>query len=1697
MSERAALAPREFALERSTLDCAVSVSALDGGAQASFPVQVTEGREGFHPTLAFAYAGSRANSPYGVGWSLSGAEAVTRDTSWRLPQYRDGEDRFHLAGSEIVPLIDGGARVTRAEGGFTVERWRARTERLFERIEKWTENATGRVHWRRFARDGTLSIYGLAADGSTRIADPADPSRVSEWLVERRHSPRGDVMAFRYKAEDTAGVDPAEPVERHRLDPAAQPMRYLKAIRYGATVPWDGFGPQPAGLDYLFEVILDYGEHGAAGGLPDPTEGVSWPVRPDAYSSYRRGFEVRTRRLCRRVLMVHRLAELPGPTVVSATELDHTDRPEGAVLTAARRIGYRPAAGGGVPVSRATPDVSFGYGEASLGGGFASAPQVAEGGLMGAIERRAHLFVDLKGEGLPGLLTRDRDAWLWRENLGGGRFAPARPLPSAPKVAALAMSVGDGDGDGRTSVDTVIGREAGGWRYDGGGPEPGWQPHRTLAAQARADTGTARVQFADLNGDGYPDLLIDRGESFDWFPAKGSDGFAPARSLPKPVDEFGAPVGTGSAATGHFWGDMTGDGLADLVRISAGRVEVWPNLGQGRFGRSFVMDDAPRLPDALPPGRLILADADLDGRADILIVGEGEITLWRNLSGNRFAPPEVLRGLPVIDTASQLQVLDLMGDGRPCLVWASQVPGRADAPLQYLPLTTAIRPGLLERVETGTGLTHRIDWGWSGEDYTSARAAGEPWATLLPRHRPIVRALRAEDAVTGATRATLYRFADGGFDHDERRFTGFGRCETLDQDTGIGGDPAAPPRLTRVWSHLGAAQPAALAGRWSGDPAASPPPWAAVEDEAALATRDYDEASRAVAGLLLRREVYGCAPDGTPDADPISVHVSGYRIAPLQPSLSTVTRAAFAPVQAETLTWLYEDSRDDPRVTHTVRLARSATGGEERVAEFSYARRPGPGRLPEQSVAHGSVRVRRQRGIDRDRAYQPDVLLETQRHHISGLGARHEPFTHAEADATVQAALAAPAPFGSAPPPGLHATLIAAQRMRYWTEARDGIAAEAALPDHPLLHSTRSAVMPTARFQAAFGTLGALPALLAETGLVDDAGMVWTPSAVSHYRDRADFNRLERTVTPDGAETRLAWRADGLAPLSITGEDGAISSGVLDPFTAEIARTTDPNGTIVETAYDPLGQPVRHTMRGQQRDAGGALHPVGGDPLPGGPDPDGGLDLTGALVDPEAALGTQSGAVFYDLSSRPVRRLDLTREEHADDGAGGRIANARVAVALTYIDGFGTTLQTRVRGGAGPAISRDGGGAILVTPEGTLLMADAPLRWLVSGFEHRSANGLPLELFEPFFSPVPDYEDDEALRRNGVSRRNTYDAMGRVLRVDHPDGSVERSEWYAWHQIDHDRNDAVTGTAYEATRSGLSPSHPERIALEQARRHAGTPTRTDIGSAGEIAIITETAEGGASRQTRTTLSVPEGRDVMTDPRGLSTVRQADMAGRAWRTQSPDAGAVLTLRRWDGSVSRSLDARGVLVLTRYDTLSRPIETEVIEGAAPARITERIAYGPADAATAERNLVGRVASIEDEAGLWTALRAAPSGDLLEETRRFRANHRAVVDLAAPPPLDPETHRTIRLFDALGRVTEFTAADGSVTRTTHGPFGEAERVGVTTADGVLSDREIASGFTHDARGRLVSGLIGGVVALARTYQRTTPRPETITAT
>jgi Salmonella virulence plasmid 65kDa B protein len=118
-------------------------------------------------------------------------------------------------------------------------------------------------------------------------------------------------------------VDTSLASEYDRAEASRSANRHLKRVKYANRASRLA-QPDLAEMEWLFELVMDYGDHEGESPSVDPT--TSWPVRPDPFSTYRAGFEVRTYRRCRRILMFHRFEELgPEPRLVRSLDLDYDD----------------------------------------------------------------------------------------------------------------------------------------------------------------------------------------------------------------------------------------------------------------------------------------------------------------------------------------------------------------------------------------------------------------------------------------------------------------------------------------------------------------------------------------------------------------------------------------------------------------------------------------------------------------------------------------------------------------------------------------------------------------------------------------------------------------------------------------------------------------------------------------------------------------------------------------------------------------------------------------------------------------------------------------------------------------------------------------------------------------------------------------------------------------------------------------------------------------------------------------------------------------------------------------------------------------------------------------------------------------------------------------------------------------------------
>ncbi len=1027
-----------------------SVNPATGTGSLSVPLPLSEGRNSFTPKLSLSYDSGSGNGPFGLGWSLS-LPSITRKTEKGLPLYRDGEesDVFILLGAEdLVPVLNpDGSRFEerrRVNGEeYLIHRYRPRTEGLFAHIERWTRLRDGDVHWRSISRDNVLTIYGR--DGNSRIADPADPRRIFRWLISESRDDRGNAILYLYRAEDSEGVGD-HLHERNRTPEGRSSNRYIKRILYCNRKPLlDEEGRRPHFVPeeeweragWIFEVVFDYdeghysefSEGGHTYAHASPTASKPWSVRPDPFSTYRAGFEIRTYRRCRRILIFHHIpGEYEG--LVRSLELDYRDMeyreelsPEEEILhqgstrlasflCGITQSGYVRRQNG--YLKRSLPPLEFEYSKPSgLGGEVRELPAESLENLPSGLDERLYRWVDLDGEGVSGVLIGGEGAWYYKPNLGGGEFGPLRRVLRKPSTGGGRFM--DLAGDGRLDFVRLEGQGAGFYERDDG---EGWESFRPFTSVPNVLWGDPNLRLVDLTGDGRADVLITEEEVFVWYPSLGEKGFGEGKRVLKALNEERGPRVIFSDGTQTiFLADMSGDGLPDIVRIRNREVCYWPNLGYGRFGAKVSMDNAPLFdtPDQFDPRRIRLADVDGSGTTDIIYLRGDGVFIYFNQSGNRLSAPYRLGDLPPVNDLSSVNVVDLLGTGTACLVWSSPLPSASGSPLRYVDLMGGRKPHLLVRIANNLGAETRLTYAPSTKFYLEDKRRGRVWITRLPFPVYVVERVETYDHVSRNRFVSRYAYHHGYFDGEEREFRGFGMVERWDTEeysalTEGGGLPRGdnweeyshvPPVYTKSWFHTGA-----YLGReriskgyeeeYYREPGLTPE---AVRElllpdtvlPGDLTPEEEREACRALRGRMLRQEVY--ALDGTDrEPHPYTVVEQNFTVRLIQ-RRGRNRHAVFFVHPRETLTYHYERSPEDPRIQHTLTLEVDDYGNVLKEVAIGYSRRETSSALMEleerdrrkQTTTLVTCTENTYTGaVNEETAYRTPLIAETRTYELTG-----------------------------------------------------------------------------------------------------------------------------------------------------------------------------------------------------------------------------------------------------------------------------------------------------------------------------------------------------------------------------------------------------------------------------------------------------------------------------------------------------------------------------------------------------------------------------------------------------------------------------------------------------------------------------------------------------------------------------------------
>lgn len=979
---------------------------VTGTAALTVPILTSPSRDGFGPSLSLSYDSGSGQGPFGFGWSM-GLDSVSRKTSKGLPKYRDDidSDVFLLSGShELVPVLlpDGSRHEDRdLAPGFIVHRYRPRIESLFRRIERWSSlSAVEEVHWRVYSADDVLNIYGRSQN--SRVYNPLAPEQTYSWLLSDTRDWKGNAMTLTYKSEDGVGADLTLQHQKRRgalNDARRRSNRYIKSVKYGNRKTFLDEGGQrrllPSqetldDLDYMFEVVFDYGEHNAF--APTPTEEVPWSHRSDAISRYTSGFEIRTARLCQRILMFHHFAneENVGMNcLVRSTDFFYQTAADGVntsiytFLAAVEQCGYRPdSREPSGYVKRTVPRLEFKYTEPAVDDTLRPVDPKALENVPDGLTSASTRWIDLYGEGVCGILTETDGAWYYKRNItpitdavqndgsliSHPMFEPLEEVFSLPSLAGKGkFKTMDLDGDGFLSIVNEDGF-AGCYQSD---DNEDWQTWTPFDLSFKARMNGDGMQLVDLTGDGHADaIFIDQAL---WYPSLGRGGFGAPEGFIIEPGELDSPALLFKHAPSNrvrfYFADLTGDGMQDVVLVGNGEVCFWPNLGYGVFGARTTMDNAPVFDDDdyFDPKRVIFADIDGSGTTDLVYLHRAGTRLYFNECGNSWSSHSQLASVKSLVAIQDTSPIDLHGNGTVCLVISDPLPARESA-MQYVDLMSGIKPHLLSQFENNLGSTTKIHYSTSTKSYLQEKMAGKPWISRLPYPVSVVDSTETYDHISRNVFTSSYAYHHGHFDGTEREFRGFGMVEQWDTEklspitfpdggSNLDTEMALPATHSKSWFHLGASLGSETFSRqYESEYYQHPALWLlpdTVLPGEIDALDDYD-AYRALKGSLLRQETY--MDDATAESTdeeieragvPVSISERNYSIIQLQPGTEH-SSAVFTTAPREIFTFQLERNAQDARISHQITLERNKYGQTMREVAIGYGRQSEDLTLPTQ-----------------------------------------------------------------------------------------------------------------------------------------------------------------------------------------------------------------------------------------------------------------------------------------------------------------------------------------------------------------------------------------------------------------------------------------------------------------------------------------------------------------------------------------------------------------------------------------------------------------------------------------------------------------------------------------------------------------------------------------------------------------------------
>ena len=1607
-----------------SIDEKFSVNPSNGTSSLGILLPFSKSRSEFIPSIGLNYNSGNGNGVFGLGWDID-LPYIQRKTNKQLPQYKDEveSDIYIYSGLEDLVLYK--------NINENVKIYRPRIDNEFYKIERIKDNLD--IYWKVTTKENVVTIYGKSKN--TRIYDPEDNCRVFKWLPEISYDDKGNCIEYEYIEENLENVEKnIYEKNRHKLI-AKFTNRHLKSIKYGNKTPYypSGNNIDKPSTDYFFEVVFKYYEK----------------VRKDSFSTYTSGFEIRTYKLCEKILFYHNFDELNENYISNSYLVKSIDfnykyilsdekNVEADYIISIEKFGYRKISNENYD-KRSFPKMEFDYNELNWS---KQIKDIKTDSKNTSDIYNSFQWIDYYSEGISGIFKEEANGWYYKSNLGEGNFTKSKLINIKPSFLGIndgSIQIQDLEANGEKYIVSNLKEYPGYFKSE----KDGYAPFQNFKKMPNVNFNDPYLRFIDLTGDGKADIVISEDSVFTWYESKGKEGYENKNEFTKPFnEELGPKVVFSEELQSVFLADMNGDGLVDIVRIRNNDVCYWPNMGYGKFGAKISMGNSPLLANYkdFNPIYLKLVDISGTGASDIIYLGQNKFRAWINLSGNAFS--EVIEIDPFMSTESpnKIDVIDILGNGTPSLVWSSTMPKYSNSTIKYIDLMGGKKPYIMNSYKNNLGMETKIFYKSSTQYYLEDKKQGKEWITKLPFPVQCVSKINITDSVSESDFTNIYKYHHGYYDYDENEFRGFGMVEQIDSES-YEDEFYQKPVLTKTWYHVGAylecensLNPYEYEYYKNTEIEEYKLPHTTINiDKNELSFKEIKEAVRSCKGKILRQEVYSI--DGSDkEKHPYTVTSKNYKVN-LISHINNNKYAIFSISESESITYNYERNPKDPRINHDLNLEIDEYLNVLKSARVYYERLDVDNTLDERvKNEQGNLKIlvtdnKYTNDVIEDSQYRLRNLYETSLYQLKNANPQN---TYFKVEEILDI-------FNNSQP--CDKILLEKARTLYLNNDLLNPLPLGTINSLGLKYETYKMVFTNSLISQIYEdkvneTIIREGKYISSKDYIDynfeNEDTWWIPSGtIKYFEDAKNHFYLPHIyVDPYKNETKIEYYNDLLIRKTTDsiGNTNSVEKFDFRVLLPEIMK--DMNDNLTEVKFDILGFVVGTCVKGKN-DEGDNFN-------------DFKVDLTQDEIEQFFENPKQYGRdliknatnrIVYDFKNVEVAvASSILRETHYNAET-----LSKLQYSFEYSDGLGNVAMKTIQ--AEPGMAKT------INENGELIEIYTDNRWVGTGRKVLNNKGNLIIEYESYFSTTHKYEKDKKLIEIGYYKTFTYDPINRIIRTDFPEGTFSKVEFDSWSQRTFDVNDTVKDSVWydERINGDLSTDNAEKESALKSEVHYNTYFIDYFDNMGRLVFKIEqnafkySNDLDVSKEnynTFTKLDIQSNILYIEDSRVNKVIENIyDMNKNILKTVSMDSGSVWFLKdtldkiiyKW--SVSNNNLENNYIFNYKYDSIYRPTQMWIKDDNGLNNLYEEIIYGENTLDDKTLNLRGQIYKHYDTGGILVSEKYDFKYNLLKNYRQIIINYKDTVDWSISEKdslLELKKYYNEKTYDALNRITSYKVYD-----------------------------------------------------------------------